>query len=163
MKNRPFGVKIGMTTMDAKVFVDTNIVLRTYNEQLANHSKAKELLFSQVSAGAEVWISRQIIREYLVQASHPKTFLIPLGMSRILTQLESIQDSFRIADETAEVTAQLLDLLKTYPTGGKQIHDANIVATMLVNGVDTLLTMNVADFRRFEGRINILPLQAKTP
>ncbi len=84
--------------------------------------------------------------------------MTPLNIDEILLQLENIQQTFKIADETAEVTAQLLDLLKTYPTGGKQVHDANIVATMLVNGVDTLLTMNVDDFRRFEGRIKLLPL-----
>lgn len=49
---------------------------------------------------------------------------------------------------------------KEYPTRGKQIHDANIVATMLVNGVDTLLTMNVADLQRYQGRITLVPLYA---
>ena len=32
---------------------------------------------------------------------------------------------------------------------GKQVHDANIVATMLAHGVGRLLTFNVADFQRF--------------
>ena len=68
-----------------------------------------------------------------------------------------------VADETPEVTDQLLELLRTYPTRGKQVHDANIVATMLVNGVDTLLTMNVADFQRFHDRINLIPLRADVP
>jgi predicted nucleic acid-binding protein len=29
------------------------------------------------------------------------------------------------------------------------VHDANIVATMLANGIARLLTFNVTDFRRF--------------
>ena len=32
--------------------------------------------------------------------------------------------------------------------GGRQIHDANIIATMLAYGELRLLTFNVADFRR---------------
>jgi predicted nucleic acid-binding protein len=44
------------------------------------------------------------------------------------------------------------------PTGGKQIHDANIVATMLAHGIPRLLTHNVGDFRRFSTLIEILPL-----
>lgn len=40
----------------------------------------------------------------------------------------------------------------------KPIHDANIVATMLAFGVRRLLTQNVADFRRYEPQIEILPL-----
>ena len=40
----------------------------------------------------------------------------------------------------------------------KQVHDANIVATMQVYGIDQLLTHNVADFARFQPRIAVLPL-----
>ena len=56
------------------------------------------------------------------------------------------------------VTAKLLDLLLQFPSGGKQVHDANIVATMLVHGVPKLLTHNTADFARFSSVIEVLPL-----
>lgn len=147
----------------ARAFIDTNVLLRAFNRQTLLHEEARLLIKSQIDAGLELWISRQVIREYLVQMTHPRSSPQPDGLTIATEHLETMQQSFRIADETAEVTAQLLDLLKTYPTGGKQVHDANIVATMLVNGVDTLLTMNVDDFRRFEDRINLLPLQTKSP
>ena len=35
------------------------------------------------------------------------------------------------------------------PVGGRQIHDANIVATMLAYGERRLPTFNAADFRRY--------------
>ena len=34
---------------------------------------------------------------------------------------------------------------------GKQAHDANLLATMLVHGVKQLLTFNGADFKRYDG------------
>ncbi len=40
---------------------------------------------------------------------------------------------------------------------GKQAHDANLVATMLVHGVDRLLTFNGDDFKRFESVQIIAP------
>jgi len=49
-------------------------------------------------------------------------------------------------------------LLAAIPCGGKQVHDANIVATMLVHGVPNLLTHNAADFKRFSHLIAVLPL-----
>ncbi len=55
----------------------------------------------------------------------------------------------RLAEDGSEVTAQLLDFLRRVPTGGKQVHDANLVATMLTHGIAHLLTFNEADFRRF--------------
>ena len=39
------------------------------------------------------------------------------------------------------------------PVGGRQIHDANIVATMLAHGERRLLSFNGADFRRYGDRI----------
>ena len=51
------------------------------------------------------------------------------------------------------VTELLLDLCASAPVGGKQIHDANIVATMLAYGERRLLTLNASDFRRYEDRI----------
>ena len=38
---------------------------------------------------------------------------------------------------------------------GKQVHDANIVATMRANGLKRLATFNVADFARFEDEIAV--------
>jgi predicted nucleic acid-binding protein len=37
-------------------------------------------------------------------------------------------------------------------------HDANIVATMLVNDVHSLLTHNISDFKRFSSYIEVIPL-----
>jgi hypothetical protein len=41
----------------------------------------------------------------------------------------------------------LLQLLTTHPVAGKQVHHANVVATMLDHGVHRLLSFNTADFR----------------
>ncbi len=75
--------------------------------------------------------------------THPRTFAPPI--EQVLNQLATVQSLFHVADDTHEVTAQLLTLLQSYPTRGKQIHDANIVATMRANNIDTLLTLNYDD------------------
>ncbi len=53
---------------------------------------------------------------------------------------------------------RLLELLAEHPNAGKQVHDANIVATMHAHGVRRLLTFNTNDFRRFAGIIDLEPL-----
>lgn len=65
-----------------------------------------------------------------------------------------------MADDTVNVTTQLLLLLRDYPTGGKQVHDANIVATMLAYNIDTLITQNIDDMQRFSDKIAIIQLVA---
>jgi hypothetical protein len=64
----------------------------------------------------------------------------------------------RLADETDAVSRQLLTLLPTLPPGWSKVHDANIVATMLVNGIPRLLTNNAADFAAFGNLIEIVSL-----
>ena len=54
-----------------------------------------------------------------------------------------------MADETPAVTAYLLALMEPYAISGKQVHDANLVATMQAHGVRCLLTRNEKDFQRF--------------
>ncbi len=61
-------------------------------------------------------------------------------------------------EDDERVTANLLTLVQQIPTGGKQVHDANIVATMQTYGITRLLTHNVADFVRFQPLITIVPL-----
>ena len=60
-----------------------------------------------------------------------------------------------MADDTAAVTGQLIKLLEDFKIGGKQIHDANIVATMQAYDIPCLLTHNVKDFERFGEVIRI--------
>src|SRR4051812_40972347 len=127
-----------MTSLGAKVFLDTNVLLRATIDGVQLHQEALALVEAQRDDGKELWISRQVIREYMVFITRPQAFFTPMSIEEVEERVKRIQSIFQVADETAAVTAQLLRLIKQYPTGGKQIHDANIVATMLVNGINTL-------------------------
>lgn len=148
--------------MAARAFVDTNILLRAMIPRMAQHQAAESLIQKLWSEDVELWISRQVIREYRVQATHPHSFTPSLTIEQVMEQMEIIETLFRVADETRHVTAQLFILLQAYPTRGKQVHDANIVATMLAFGIDTLLTMNVDDLKRFADKITLIPLKEET-
>ena len=149
--------------MADRVFVDTNILLRATLTHMPQHREAAAELARRRAAGDALWISRQVIRELTANVTRPQTFYSPLSAVEVGDSVQVLTLSFQVADETAAVTAQLLALLREYPTGGKQVHDANIVATMLVYGIGTLLTLNLDDMRRFAGRVAIVPLAAAPP
>jgi predicted nucleic acid-binding protein len=98
---------------------------------------------------APLWISGQVLREYLAVVTRPQGRLPAFPMAAALERVRFFSQRFWIAEDGPEIRSRLLMLLATYPTAGKQVHDANIVATMLANGVTHLLTNNAADFRRF--------------
>lgn len=141
-----------------RIFVDTNILTRATIVTAPLHEKARAVLEKLWEDGAELWISRQVVREYIANVTRPQTYSQPLPAASVIAQVQRFQAQFKIADDEAQVTVQLLRLLNTIPVGGKQIHDTNIVATMLVIGIPTLFTHNINDFARFSSYITLLPL-----
>jgi predicted nucleic acid-binding protein len=108
--------------------------------------------------GVDLWISRQILREYLAAMSRLNTLTIALPLPSLANDVKDFTAQFEIAEDNQQVTEELLKLFSAIAMGGKQVHDANIVATMLVYGIERLLTHNVADFVRFSHLITIIPL-----
>lgn len=141
-----------------KVFIDTNILTRATIITAPLHQEAKTSLTTLWNQGAELWISRQVIREYVANATRPQTYSPAIPINLVEQQVQNFLRQFQVADDTDAVTRQLLLLLNQVPTGGKQVHDANIVASMLVYGINTLHTNNVQDFARFSNYITIQPL-----
>jgi predicted nucleic acid-binding protein len=151
------------TTPVSPLFIDTNILIYANLPASPYCARARKRLLELETSGVDLWISRQVIREYVAILSRPDTVTPSLRMEDLLSDVERLVQGFIVADENAATTAQLLDLLAHVSVAGKQVHDANIVATMLVYGIPRLLTENVADFRRFEPRIQIESLPAQGP
>jgi predicted nucleic acid-binding protein len=148
-----------MATMGADwIFVDTNVLVAANVATHPRHAVALQRLKDLSAGGAHFWISRQVLREYLATLTRPQTFALPQPVNVLLAQVAYFQSKMQVADETASVTANLLALLQSVPLGGKQVHDANVVATMQTFGIPRLLTDNSSDFNRFVSLIAILTL-----
>ncbi|MEH2331698.1 type II toxin-antitoxin system VapC family toxin [Nostoc sp.] len=141
------------------VFIDTNILVYASQIQSPFHQAAMETIQGFYDTGVELWISRQVLREYLATLTRPQQFANPLPIAIVIQDLRYFYNRFRVAEDNSQVTERLLTLMEEIPSGGKQVHDANIVATMLVYGIPQLLTHNTGDFARFSGLITVLPLQ----
>ncbi len=139
-------------------FLDTNIRVFANVAQAPMHHVALQTIQRYDAAGHELWISRQIVREYLAAVTRPQVFAAPMPMARAVARVRYYLTRFRVAEDSADVTERLLYLLEQIPTGGSQVHDANIVATMQVYGIRHLLTHNTADFARFAHLITVVPL-----
>lgn len=132
-----------------KVFLDTNILVYLANEDSPFHHKVVTR-FKKLAGECELWISRQVLREYAVVMTRTGTVEKPLSPSEVAADIEQWEGIFQIADETEEVTRILVELIKEYDIKGKSIHDANIIATMTANLIETLFTFNTDDFKEFD-------------
>jgi len=107
-----------------------------------------------------LYTSGQILREYLPVATRPVD-QNGLGMARpdAVADVRALRVRLNLLAEDIKVSARLLELLETVECTGKQAHDANVVATMLVHGIDTVVTMNVDDFARFGDHVHVADLR----
>lgn len=145
-----------MTVADT-LFVDTNVLVYANQRQSPHHAVADGRLRQASSDGIELWISGQVVREYLAAVTRPQPGIEPTPMPMAVERARFFAQRFQVADDGPDVRAQLLTLLSTHDVAGKRVHDANIVATMLAHGITHLLTFNTADFRRFADVITIEP------
>ena len=148
-------------TMDGDpVFLDTNVLVYANVEESPFHEAAFTAIETRYTAGIVLWISRQVLREFLATLSRPQRFTNPRPVSTMIERVRFFQGRFQIAEDNPQVTERLLALMEQIPTGGRQVHDANIVATMQAYGIRHLLTHNTDDFKRFSGLITLLPIEA---
>jgi predicted nucleic acid-binding protein len=148
-----------MTTLIASpTFLDTSILVYASVVQAPWHTEALNAILAREQSGTELWTSRQVLREYLAALSRPQTFTPPIPITILIAEIQAFENRFQIVEDNYQVTANLLTLLNQVPVGGKQIHDANIVATMQVYGLSYLLTHNISDFDRFTNYITVIPL-----
>ncbi len=146
------------TTVGEAIFVDTNVVVHARNADSPDHAAAVARLSALEQAGTELWISRQVLREFAVVVSKQMMARGSYDVELLAQEIEKLESEYIVADEDADVTRHWKQLIKTQQVKGKPIHDANIAATMLAFGVRRLLTQNVADFRRYEPQIEVMEL-----
>jgi predicted nucleic acid-binding protein len=146
------------TTSVKNCFIDTNILIYAKLAHSPFHTKALAAMKPLIDDGVTLWISRQVLREYLAVMTRPSTLTETIPVTSLLEDVRYFSSRFSVAEENATTTEKLSELLLKIPCGGKQIHDANIVATMLTYGVTHLLTHNGADFARFSAFVEVIGL-----
>ena len=145
-----------MATTDADpIFVDTNVLVYASRPSAPEHAVAREALATIELSRRTAWISPQVLREYLAVVTRPQATAPPPPMATAISDVRRFRSAFEIAEDGPAVFERLLVLLSTCPGAGKQVHDANLAATMLVHGISRLLTFNAADFQRFALEIKI--------
>lgn len=148
-----------MTTND-NVFCDTNVVIRLNVAETPEHRQVKAAVSNLLRDGNTLWVSRQVLREFCVVLTRPQTFPTPPVPADVVARARTLAGLFRVADETQAVTDRLLALMESIPMGGKQVHDANVIAVMQVYGIRHLFTLNPSDFERFSAQIHVLTLDS---
>jgi len=149
------------TTVARSCLLDTNVLLAATIPARPLFAQATRIFEVWPEEGIELFTSGQILREYLAVATRAAELNgIGLEPGQAVANLEIFCQRLVILEEDRRVALRLQELVKALGIRGKQIHDANVVATAAVHGVSAVATANVADFSRFAEWITVLDLGA---
>jgi predicted nucleic acid-binding protein len=133
-----------------RAMVDTSVLLRLRDTSGAHHAACVELMRSSGSSQLEVLVCAQVMIEYWVVATRPAN-VNGLGMSpaEANADLHSFRAMFTILPEVASILDIWQALVAKYSVSGRPSHDARLAALMQAHQIDTLVTLNPADFVRY--------------
>jgi len=139
--------------------LDTNVLLAATDEGRAEHRDALTVVNDWAAKRTDLCTSGQILREYLAVATRPvEKNGLGLHLADAVGNVRAIRKRTTLLSEDSKVADRLLGLLTDVDCRGKQVHDANLVATMLVHGLGAIVTMNLEDFARFERHVTLIQL-----
>lgn len=138
--------------------VDTNVLLRSVDLSHPMNPDAVNAISTLHNHGKQVYI----VPQNLIEFWNVYTRLIErngLGCSVAETEAEvnRLKALFPLLLDTEEIYQEWERLVVTYGIRGINVHDARLVAAMLVHGLTHILTFNVSDFSRYSEITTISP------
>lgn len=132
------------------LLVDTNILLRSIDPIHPMNAVTIQALTTLRSQGEQLYITPQNLIEFWNVYTRP---VERNGFGRSPQEAEvevsQIRTLFPLLPDTAAIYPQWEKLVSAYAISGVKVHDARLVAVLLVHGLAHILTFNVEDFVRF--------------
>ena len=150
----------GLGIRPDRVMLDTNVMLAATDEGRAEHCDAVTILNEWAAGDTTLCTSGQILPEYLADTTLPTEHNgLGLKSADAVSNVRAIRERTAFLVEDARVADPPAGTCwADVECSGKQVHEANVIATMLVHGVGTVVTMNLADFARFERYLSLVEL-----
>jgi predicted nucleic acid-binding protein len=129
----------------SKLLVDTNILIYSKDSSSVFHDFAERV----IKSNTKLYTTSKNLSEYYA--------VVTKGSSPLLSPLEALKDIcefvaiLEVLYPSPISHEKLLQLAAKYQPKGLKIHDLEIAAIGLVNGIGTIATANKSDFQNIEG------------
>jgi toxin-antitoxin system PIN domain toxin len=137
---------------DDLALVDTNVLVYAFFPESEHHTASRSLL-DRVQAGQiAVCIVPQVLTEFYAVVTNPKRVTAPRQVDEAIDAIEKILalPGTTLLPVPADLVSRWVDLIRKYRVTGAAVFDLQLVATMLGNGVKTILTFNREHFERIK-------------
>jgi len=133
-----------------RVLVDTNILLRSVQPTHPLCSQATHVVSKLLRQKDAVFFCSQNIAEFWNVATRP-TEANGLGFSHeeAIQEVASIESLLILLPDIPAIYPVWKRIVQDYRVQGVKVYDARLVAVMSVYAIDSVLTFNTADFKRY--------------
>ena len=132
--------------------VDTGILLRMSRRDDPAHSIVDSALSKLGDSAAGLYYTHQNIAEFWNVCTRPLEHNgFGLSVVKTVKEVAAIERMMIFLPDGEAVYKEWRRLVERHGVSGAKVHDARLVAAMMVHGVTRLLTLNVADFARYSG------------
>jgi predicted nucleic acid-binding protein len=131
---------------------DTNILLRLNSYKDPDFTAIRDAVRSLTGRGFHICYTPRNIIEFWNACTRPSQ-QNGYGLSIADTQrrIGEIEGAFTLLPDNEQVYPEWRRLVEAHSVFGAQVHDARLVAAMLVHDVASILTLNKRDFMRYPG------------
>ena len=142
----------------ASCLVDTNILLRITRRSDPQHKLVDTALAHLAEQRTMLFYTHQNIAEFWNAMTRPiGRNGLGLSVLEIDREVCAIETGMRLLPDNEMVYREWRRIVLQYSVSGAQVHDARLAAAMYVHGVSYILTLNIADFKRFDGLTALHP------
>lgn len=133
--------------------IDTNVLLRFLHRTDPQHLIVRAAIRMLQANGHQLQATPQNFIEFWNVSTRPINRngfgLTPMEANSLLQIAERL---FPVLPDSHRIYPEWRKLVLDFAVSGVQVHDARLVAAMLVNGIRHVLTFNTSDFLRFAKR-----------
>ena len=131
------------------ILLDTNVLLRLVQRRHPHSTLATHATNTLDARNETMLIAHQSIVEFWAVATRPiNANGLGLTIEDAELELDGLKKLFRVLPELP-VHEEWQRIVVKHRVSGKSVHDARLVAAMIVHGVGEILTFNMQDFARY--------------
>lgn len=135
-----------------RVLVDTNVLLRSAQPNHPLNSQAVHAVSRLLRQRDSVFFSSQNIAEFWNVATRPAGMNgLGLSIDEVVREVSSIESLLTLLPDIPGIYPEWKRVVEQHRVLGVKVYDARLVAVMNLYGVDTILTFNTGDFKRYAG------------
>lgn len=147
----------------SSVLVDSNILLCSVQPLHPQSSLASGAVAELLRQKVDLCLTPQNLVEFWVVAKRPVANNgLEMNPTAAVGEVRRMRNIFRLLEGVAGIASAWENLAAAHLVLGKQAHDTNLGATVLVHDVHQLPTFNGDDFKQFESAEIIVPASVTT-